>query len=177
MARIWDYKSGKDDRLAKQVEKDPDICFTKPDMAKYLLSLVDFHHGDVVMNCSYGKGAFYENLPENVSGEFCEINMGKDYLLYDGEVDITLDNPPFVPRKLFWSFMEKAMVTTRRQIYWLINMQSLNVFTQRRLSIMKEYGWFIQQMTIVSDKRWFGRYVWIKLGKEDLNFIHNGLSF
>ena len=82
-------------------------------------------------------------------------------------VDYTISNPPFVPRKLFWSFHCKAMDTTRKGIYWLINMSSLNVFTPKRLEEMSSKGWYINNFHIVSDKRWFGRYVWIKISKEN----------
>lgn len=85
--------------------KDPDIVMTKPEMAKHLLSLVSFMDGDKVMEPCKGKGAFYDNLPSNVEKLYCEINEGKDYLTQEVEVDITLSNPPFVPRKLFWQFM------------------------------------------------------------------------
>jgi hypothetical protein len=139
---------------------------TKPTMAKYLISLIDFKDNDVVMDCCKGKGAFYDNLPENVDKKWCEINEGIDYLKFDGKVDITLSNPPFVPRKLFWTFNVKAMETTNRSIYWLINMLSLNVFTPKRLDEMKSKGWYIENMHIVSDKRWFGRYVWLKISKD-----------
>jgi len=169
--KIWEYKSKEDDKLAKQVKKDNDICYTKDEMAKYLLSLINFKEYDIVMEPCRGKGAFYNNLPDNVIREYCEINEGKDYLKYEDEVDITLSNPPFVPRSLFWDFHMKAMDTTRREIYWLFNISSLNVFTPKRLTIMKEKNWFIQSFHIVQDKRWFGRYIWVKFGRKDKGII------
>ncbi len=96
---------------------------------------------------------------------WCEINEGVDYLTNNDKVDITLSNPPFVPRKLFWDFHLKAMENTSREIYWLINIGSLNVFTPARLEIMKEKEWGIEHIHIVSDKRWFGRYAWVKISK------------
>jgi len=178
MSKVWDYKSNEDDKLSKQVEKDKDIVMTKPEMAKHLIYLLKFEDGDVVMEPCLGTGSFYDNLPDNVEKMYCEINKGKDYLEFDGMVDITLSNPPFVPRKLFWSFQQKAMDTTRREIYWLVNIGSLNVFTPKRLVEMKEKGWFINSFHIVNDKRWFGRYAWVKISKEDNNiFSWNTKSF
>jgi len=169
--KIWDYQSNEADQLAQHVEKDKDIVMTKPQMAIDLISLVSFQDGDIVMEPCYGKGAFYDNLPNNVEKKFCEINMGKDYLDFSGEVDITLSNPPFVPRKLFWSFHQKAMETTKKEIYWLINISALNVFTPKRLEEMKTKGWFINGFHIVSDKRWYGRYAWVKISKTDNNIF------
>lgn len=178
MSKVWKYKSSENDKLSKKVEKDKDIVMTQPSMAKHLINQIKFKEGDIVMEPCKGKGAFYDNLPDNVEKIYCEINEDKDYLEFNGKVDITLSNPPFVPRKLFWSFMEKAMETTNREIYWLINLISLNVFTPRRLDEMKEKNWFIQSFHIVSDKRWFGRYAFIKIGRENPNvFTWNGKSF
>ncbi len=171
MVKVWEYESNENDKLSKKVEKDRTIVMTKPSMAKHLISLVSFMDNDRVLEPCKGDGAFYDNLPNNINKDWCEINEGKDYLDFNGRVDITLSNPPFVPRKLFWSFMQKAMETTEREIYWLINMQSLNVFTPKRLNEMKEQNWFIHTFHIVSDSRWYGRYVWLKIGREDMNVI------
>lgn len=172
MSKVWEYESKKDDKLTKHLEKDKDIVFTKPEMALYLLSTIHFEPTDVVMEPCKGKGAFYDNFPNNVQKEYCEINEGIDYLQYNGSVDITISNPPFVPRKLFWAFHQKAMATTKREIYWLINLLSINVFTPKRLNEMKEKGWFINGFHIVQDKRWFGRYAFIKISRNDNQVVH-----
>lgn len=163
--KVWDYKSNSTDALSKKLDRDPTIAFTKPTMAKYLISCIDFRPGDVVMEPCRGPGAFYDNLPSHVSPQWCEINEGRDYLKYQGSVDITLSNPPFVPRKLFWAFHQKAMETTDREIWWLINFSSLNVFTPKRLQEMKDKQWFLPKCWIVGDKRWYGRYCWLKIGR------------
>ena len=61
--------------------------------------------------------------------------------------------------------MVKSMDITRREIYWLINISSLNVFTPKRLDEMKSKNWFIESFHVVADKRWFGRYVWVKISR------------
>jgi hypothetical protein len=164
--KVWEYESKGEDSLASKVKKNPDIVMTSPEMASYLIGCMEWKEGDVVMEPCRGKGAFYNALPDSVERRWCEINEGLDYLEYTGEVDVTLSNPPFVPRALFWRFNQKAMETTRREIGWLINISALNVFTPKRLEEMKEKGWYIQSFRVVSDKRWFGRYVWVKITKE-----------
>jgi len=171
MSKIWDYKSNQDDKLSIQIDKTPDIAFTKDEMAKHLISIIEFKEGDIVMEPCYGKGSFYNNLPEYTNNIFCEINMDKDYLQFDGNSDITLSNPPFVPRKLFWEFHKKAMDTTNREIWWLINISSLNVFTPNRIIEMNEKGWYLNHLHITADKRWFGRYVWCQFTKTDLGIL------
>ena len=170
--KVWEYKSNEKDTLADLVKKEgKKIVFTKPDMAKYLIDILDFYDGELVCDCCKGDGAFYDNLPNNVVKSWYEINEGKDYL--NGEkmmVNTTLSNPPFVPRKLFWTFMKRAMETTTDRIYWLVNLASMNVFTPKRLNEMKERGWFITSQHIVADKRWYGRYVWLGITKEDKKY-------
>tara|TARA_E500000305_G_scaffold39550_2_gene30275 strand:+ start:5214 stop:5750 length:537 start_codon:yes stop_codon:yes gene_type:complete len=178
MTKIWEYKSSKDDKLSKKVEKDKDIVMTKPSMAKHLLERIDFKKGDILLEPALGKGAFYDNFPSYTRNEWCEINKGKDFLTYEGKVDYVISNPPFVPRKLFWDFHTHAMDITQKGIYWLINLASLNVFTPKRLDEMKALGWYIQNIHIVQDKRWFGRYAFICINKTPNVFItHYKKSF
>jgi hypothetical protein len=171
MAKVWEYESKGGDALAQKVAKDPSIVMTNPEMAKYLIGSIKHTAGEVWLEPAKGSGAFYDNFPADVEKLYCEINEGVDFLTYDKEVDVIISNPPFVPRKLFWEFMQKSMQLARKNIYWLINMGALNVFTPKRLLEMKEAGWFIQHFNIVSDKRWFGRYVFIKIGKTDADMI------
>ena len=164
--QIWKYKSKDDDPLGKKVFKNPDIVMTNPKMAKDLIDTISFQDGDIVCEPCLGTGSFYNNFPDNVKKVYFEINEDKDYLLSDIMVDYTISNPPFVPRKLFWDFHLKAMDTTRKNIYWLINISSLNVFTPKRIDIMNGKNWFLESIHIVSDKRWFGRYGFIKFGRD-----------
>ena len=171
MSKVWDYKSNNEDKLGKLVNKDKDIVMTKPEMAKDLIDLVPLKEGDIVMECCKGNGAFYNNFPDYCVKEFCEINEGRDYLKYNGMVDYTISNPPFVPNLLFWEFNCKALETTRKAIYWLINFSSLNVFTPKRMKYMNDNGWYIQSFHIVSDKRWYGRYCFLKISREKNNLF------
>lgn len=160
MDKVWDYKSDKDDNLAKLVSKDNDIVFTKPEMAKKLISLIPYAEEDTWIEPCRGKGAFYNLMPLN--SQWCEINEGRNYFNYDfGKVDITVSNPPFVPRKLFIRFHERAMDTTRKQIWWLISMVSFGAFTPKRLNSWANQGWFMSKIHLCQDKRWYGRYGFI----------------
>ena len=177
MAKVWDYKSNDNDKLAEKVEKDRTIVMTKPSMAQYLVNRITFEPDDTACEPCKGDGAFLDAIP--CQKVWFEINEDKDYLTSNTVVDYTISNPPFVPRKLFWSFQQKAMATTRKKIYWLINLTSMNVFTPKRLEEMKEAGWYIQSQHIVADKRWFGRYCFIEIGKKDNGYYtwKNGAPF
>jgi hypothetical protein len=154
----WDYKSTVDPvKKAAREKKNKhasDVAMTNPEMAKHLISR-----------------AFYDNFPEFVDKHWCEINDGRDYLDQDKMVDYTVTNPPFTPRKLLWSFCQKAMDTTRKEIYFLINLNCMNVFTTRRLGEMKEKCWYITSQHIVSDRRWFGRYVFLRMTRRKSDYF------
>ena len=169
--KVWEYESKKEDPLAEKVKKDPTIVMTNPLMAEYLLKRIGFEENDIVLEPCLGDGAFYDNFPKNTINKWCEINKGVDFLKSTEAVDYTISNPPFVPRKLFWSFHEKAMEITRKEIYWLINLSALNVFTPKRLDEMKFKGWYIQDLHIVADRRWYGRYVFVRINKTPNTFI------
>lgn len=104
---MWTYKSKKDkeDRLKTQIEKNGlDIVYTNPKMAIDLMNTIPFLDGEVVIDPCKGQGAFYDNLPQNVIKSYCEISEGIDYLKWNGEVDITLSNPPFVTSQIILGF-------------------------------------------------------------------------
>lgn len=166
--KVWDYESDANDKLSKQLEKDNTIVMTKSSMAKYLMERLYFNDNDVLLEPCRGDGAFYNNFPSNTINKWCEINEGIDFLKWDEDdkVDYCISNPPFVPRKLFWSFNQKAMRITNKGIYWLLSISSFNVFTPKRLEEMEKEGWYIQSFHIVSDKRWYGRYVFIHISRE-----------
>ena len=151
-SKVWEYESNANDALAKEVDKDATIVMTSPLMALDLISLIPLIDGDVIIEPCKGTGSFYNNSLKHTIDMFCEINEGIDYLDFNGEVDYAISNPPFVPRKVFWSFHCKAMETTRKAVYRLIHICSLNVFTAKRLNEMNSKGWYINDFHIVSDK-------------------------
>ena len=165
--KVWQYQSKNGDRLSKIVEKDKDIVNTKPEMAQYLISLIKFKKNDIVLEPCKGTGSFYDAFPKYTINKWCEINCQRNFFDFNEKVDYVISNPPFVPRKLFWQFQQHAMSICRKEIYWLINLSSLNVFTSKRLKEMHELGWYINSLHIVEDRRWFGRYCFIKISKKN----------
>ena len=137
---MWDYEPNKKgDKLGEKVLKNPDIVNTNPEMAKHLISLIKYETGDTFCDPCKGPGAFYDNFPTGCEKIYYEINEQRDYLGEEKRwVDYTLSNPPFVPRKLFWDFHVRAMETTRKNIYWLeeVNFENLKEIEEE---IIKEF--------------------------------------
>jgi hypothetical protein len=150
-------------KYAKQVKPDKiEKHYTKPEMAKDLISLVPITKGDLLFDPCAGGGAFYDNFPEPRVA--LEIDNGQDFLEGEGvrEVDWIITNPPF---HLGWKFAEKATRDCRKGFAFLHSLTSFNQYTPRRLTILRERGFELTRLHIVADKRWFGRYYFLVFKK------------
>lgn len=59
--------------------KTNDKISTPENIARYIINL--FPLSGKVLDPFRGKGAFYDNLPETISKDWCEIDSGKDFLI------------------------------------------------------------------------------------------------
>lgn len=48
-----------------------------------------------VLDAFKGKGSFYNQLPNYVEKDWCEIDEGKDFFEYHNKVDWIISNPPY----------------------------------------------------------------------------------
>lgn len=109
-----------------------------------------------------------KNVPLNVNCYECEIEDGNDFLLWDKKVDWVIGNPPF---SLGWKFFEKSLSISNKGIAFLGSIQFFNQFTPRRQQIIKDAGFYLEKIHIVSDKRWFGRYYFLIFTKNPNEFL------
>ena len=140
--------------------------YTNENMVRDLLSTIEIRGS--VLDAGSGKNKVWFN---NLTGEKyeCEIEDGNDFFEWNKMVDWVVGNPPY---HLSWKFTEKALEVAKEGIAWLVNNQALNShFTPRRLEIMKEKGFTLASIRVVSDKRWFGRYYFIVFNKKDNSFL------
>lgn len=73
--------------------KPNDKVYTPEKIAKDIISR--FNISGKVLDPFYGNGAFYNNFPDNVEKDYCEIDMGKDFFDYNEHVDWIISNPPY----------------------------------------------------------------------------------
>lgn len=153
-------------------KKDRDITFhyTKQEMVKDLIKIIPFRLRDIsVLDCGSGKNkVWYNNIPTNFKKFECELEDGNDFMEYNKKVDWCIGNPPF---SIGWKFLEKAMEISSFGIAFLGNINFINSLNQNRLQILKDNGFTINKIHIVSDKRWFGRYYFIIFTKRKKNLI------
>ena len=138
--------------------RDATFYYTNEQMVKDLIALLPIKETDKVLDAGSGKNkVWYNNV--NVKEKYeCEIEDGCDFFLWDKRVDWVIGNPPF---HVGWLFTEKAMTIANRGIAFLGNINFFNQFTPIRLQRLKEYGFGLQQIHVIADKRCFGRYYFL----------------
>ncbi|MDP4227189.1 MAG: hypothetical protein Q8910_12485 [Bacteroidota bacterium] len=138
-----------------------ELHYTNEQMVKDLISITPICGS--VLDAGSGKNKVWFN---NLSGEKyeCEIEDGVNFYDWDKKMNWVVGNPPFSHS---WAFTEKAITIATDGIAFLVNNMGLNSqTTPRRLQIMKDAGFELQHIRVVSDKRWFGRYYFIIFEKK-----------
>jgi hypothetical protein len=73
--------------------KPNDKIFTPLNIAKEIIAMFDLQ--GTVLDAFMGNGAFYNQYPNNVKKDWCEIDKGKDFFKYTEKVDWIITNPPY----------------------------------------------------------------------------------
>lgn len=85
-------KFGRGKGLITGNEKN-DKIYTPLKIAKQIIDT--FKPTGKVLDAFMGKGAFYDQYPENVEKDWCEIDKGRDFFDYNKKVDWIITNPPY----------------------------------------------------------------------------------
>ncbi|MDY5928682.1 MAG: hypothetical protein SPJ27_01425 [Candidatus Onthovivens sp.] len=139
-----------------------DKIYTPVETAKDIIS--KFNLSGKVLDPFKGGGAFYDNLPETVEKDWCEIDLGRDFFDYNEKVDWIISNPPY---SIFGAVIEHSMEIADNIVY-LIPLNKLTSSFTRVKSLQKFGG--IPYMYIISPKKCnfpFGFCtcaVWLKRG-------------
>ena len=72
-----------------------DTVYPPKPVALKMMARGDLKPGDTVLDPCYGGGVFYENLPDFVNKEFCEIELALEFFDYEDHVDCVVGNPPY----------------------------------------------------------------------------------
>jgi len=149
-------------------ERDITFHYTNEQLVKDLIETIPIESGDTLLDAGSGKNkVFFNNFPKENKKYECEIEDGVDFLDWNERVSWTIGNPPF---SLGWKFLEKASMISDKGIAFLGNINFFNCLSQKRLQELKDRGFYINHIHIVSDARWYGRYFFIifQKNKNDL---------
>ena len=145
-------------------------------LCKELIKEVQLEDGDKVLEPFKGEGAFYNNLPDNVNKDWCEIVEGKDFNDYTESIDWVVTNPPFRLESnkgrvnSFFYLINYYAPRVNKGIAFLGNDSCFASLTPKRLRELNEkYNLYIHNIIVCNIKKWRGRYFFIifKKGKSD----------
>jgi len=149
---------------------------TPDELAKQLILEVDLHDDDIILEPFRGEGAFYNNLPEYVKKEWCEIEDGRDYKDHEGHIDWVISNPPFKLEhdrgriNSFWYLIDYYTDRVSKGIAFLGNDNCFSSLTPLRIKKLNDKGFYINKIVVCSVKKWRGRYFFIVIDKKPSNF-------
>jgi hypothetical protein len=127
-----------------------DKIYTPLSVAMLMIEMCELKKGDSVLDPSAGKNkVFYNNLPNYVEKDYCEIEDDKDFFLYDKKVDCIIGNPPY---SLWDKWLEHTMSLTDKFCYIF---GFLNMNHSRIIKIL-ENGFGITKIHLLRVDWWFG---------------------
>jgi len=139
------------------------------DLINYLNHKYDLYKYKSCVDAGSGKNkVWYKNL--NLKEKYeCEIQDGNNFYDFNVKVDWVIGNPPFHEA---WKFTEKALDIANHGIAFLLNNACLNSNnTPKRVEYINSKDFYLQEIRVVSDKRWFGRYYFAIYTKHKNNFL------
>lgn len=73
--------------------KPNDNVRTPEHISKFAIDLFDL--GGIVLDPFMGEGSFYNQFPDWIDKDWCEIDKGRDFFDYNKKVDWIISNPPY----------------------------------------------------------------------------------
>ena len=125
-----------------------DTVYTPKPVALKMIEMCDLKPGDTVLDPCYGGGVFYENLPDYVDKEFCEIELALDFFDYEDRVDCVVGNPPY---SLWSKWLRHTVKITDKFCYIFGNLN----FTDKRVREILDAGFGITKFHLVKINWWF----------------------
>ena len=142
---------------------------TPEQVCREIIGLIPWAEDELVLEPFRGDGNFYNNLPDSVRKDWCEIKEGRDFFNYSSQPDTIITNPPFRDQaggnNMVVPCLERCLQLARKRVVFFVNHKSLNSLTAARLKKYEQLGWGIRHFSVWDTKKWFGRYfliVWEK---------------
>lgn len=110
-----------------------DRIYTPVETAKTIIS--KFNLSGKVLDPFKGKGAFYDNYPEGIEKDWCEIDEGRDFFDYKERVDWIVSNPPY---SIFGDVLKHSMELADNIVYLIPLNKLTSSFT--RVKELHDFG-------------------------------------
>ena len=142
-----------------------DIFITPLELAKKHIDMIDVREGELWLDPCKNNGSYYNQFPENVDKDYCEILEDKDFFSYEGEPDVIIQNPPY---SILNDWFQKNIDLNPRVVSMLIGIHNL---TLKRWRMMEKAGYGITKFRLLKVKEWFGLSLLIVFEKGKKNII------
>ncbi len=162
------------EKRMKNVKKRdcPNDVFITPD------SLIEVHFNlikpylkedDIILDpCSHHTQKYYNKFKDcGYETDWCEITMGRDFLLHDRVCNVICGNPPY---SIINPFLDKIIELRPRVCSLLIGFMNL---TTKRLEVMEKAGYKLKEFHLTKVHAWFGMsllVVWELGGNNCINY-------
>jgi len=134
----------------KKRDNANDVFITPLGLAKIHIDLHDIKEGEVWLDPCKNDGSYYNQFPNNVKKDYCEILENKDFLEYDKKVDVIIQNPPYSMLDLWF---KKNIELNPRSFSMLIGVGNL---TARRIEWCENAGYGITKLKMLKVWKWYG---------------------
>ena len=154
------------DMISKSLKyslKNPnDVIYTPKELAINCINSFNLKTNDIVLDPFFGNGIFFNNYPDYVIKQFCEIEppFCKDFFEYNEKVDWIISNPPF---SMLTKVLEHTVKITTKGFGYILPAYALS---QKRLRILKENNFAVTGISYFYVTKWFGfPVIFIKVEK------------
>jgi len=132
--------------------KANDVFITPLEVAKQQIQLHNINDNDLWLDpCRNNKeGSYFNNFPQNVKKDWCEILEGKDFFEYNKNTDIICGNPPY---SVMDKWIKKTLQLNPKEFSLLIGIGNL---TTRRIEIIENAGYGLSKMKMLKIYDWYG---------------------
>ena len=139
-------------RLQTQVQNKSDILYTPKSIAINMIDMCELRENEYVLDPSKGGGVFYDNYPEYVKKEWCEIAEGKNFFDCVNKFDWVIGNPPY---SMWDKWLEHTMAITENFCYIFGFMN----FTPTRIHKIQEKGFVLTKLHLVKVDWWMSQSI------------------
>ena len=148
--------------LKNSLKNPNDVIYTPKELAINCIKSFDLKTNDTVLDPFFGNGIFFNNYPDFVSKQLCEIEppYNKDFFEYNDKVDWIISNPPF---SMISKVFEHTVKITNKGFGYILPAYALS---QKRLRILKENNFAVTGISYFYITEWFGfPVIFIKVEK------------
>jgi hypothetical protein len=143
-----------------------DVFITPIPLVKKQIEMIQHYEADRWLDAFYGTGNYYNQFPTD-NKDFCEIAepYEKDFLTYEGDVDIICSNPPY---SIINPILKKCVELKPRVISLLIGQGNL---TTKRIEFMNDNGYGLAKLRMLKVHQWYGFSYIVQFEKDKENVI------